>query len=94
MRSRLRPTTASREKLTTLKFKSHPATFTLNTPAQLTGSQCSEFHDVNLPVKVSKKGKRSTGVLKVNATAKAPKGTKPKSDGDTYVMKCVPGCAF
>jgi Dictyostelium (slime mold) repeat len=82
--------------LTTLKFKSHPASFALNTPAQLTGPQCSAFNDINLPVKVSKKGKKSkksTGVLKVTATAKAPEGTKPKTDGDTYIMKCVPGCA-
>ncbi len=79
--------------LTSLKFKSHPATFTLNTPAQLTGAQCGAVHDVLLPVKVSKKGKKSTGVLKVTASAKAPKGTKPPTDKDTYVMKCVPGCA-
>jgi hypothetical protein len=78
--------------LTSLKFKSHPATFTLNTPAQLTGAQCSAFNDVNLPVKVSKKGKKSTGVLKVTASAKAPKPAKPPTDKDTYVMKCVPGC--
>ena len=79
--------------LTKLKFKSHPVTSTLNTPAQLTGAQCAAFHDVNLPVKASKKGKKSTGVLKVKATATAPKGTKPKTDRDTYIMKCVPGCA-
>jgi hypothetical protein len=79
--------------LTTLKFKSHPKSFALNTPAQLTGPQCSAFNTINLPVKVSKKGKKSTGVLKVTATAKAPKPTKPKSDSDTYIMKCVPGCA-
>jgi hypothetical protein len=79
--------------LTTLKFKSHPASFALNTPAQLTGPQCSAFNNINLPVKVSKKGKKSTGVLKVTASAKAPKGTKPKTDSDTYIMKCVPGCA-
>jgi len=79
--------------LTTLKFQSHPASFALNTPAQLTGPQCSAFNNINLPVKVSKKGKKSTGVLKVTATAKVPKGTKPKTDNDTYIMKCVPGCA-
>jgi hypothetical protein len=79
--------------LTTLKFKSHPKSFALNTPAQLTGPQCSAFNTINLPVKVSKKGKKSTGVLKVTATGKAPKPTKPKSDSDTYIMKCVPGCA-
>jgi hypothetical protein len=79
--------------LSSPKLKSHPVTSTLNIPAQLTGAQCAAFHDVNLPVKVSKKGKKSTGVLKVNATATAPKGTKPKTDKDTYIMKCVPGCA-
>jgi hypothetical protein len=39
--------------LTKLNFKSQPATFTLNTPAQLTVAQCAAFYDVNLPVKVS-----------------------------------------
>jgi hypothetical protein len=70
-----------------------PPSFTLSTPAQLTGPHCGAFHDVLLPVKLSKKGKKSTGVLKVIAKAKAPKGTKPQTDSDTYVMKCVPGCA-
>ena len=78
--------------LASLSFKSHPATFTLNTPGQLTGPECGASHEVNLPVKISKSGKKSKGVLKVTANGKAPKGTKPKSDGDTYVMKCVPGC--
>jgi hypothetical protein len=78
--------------LQSLQFKSHPATFTLNTPGRLTGRQCGARQDVNLPVKVSKKGKKSTGVFMVTATAKAPKGTKPPKDSDTYVLKCVPGC--
>jgi hypothetical protein len=78
--------------LQSLHFKSHPATFTLNTPGRLTGGQCGARQDVALPVKVNKKGKKSTGVLKVTATAKAPKGTKPQKDADTYVLKCVPGC--
>jgi parallel beta-helix repeat protein len=79
--------------LTSLKFKSHPARFTLTTPAQLSGAQCGAVHDVLLPVKLSKKGKKSTGVLKVTASAKAPKPMKPPTDKDTYIMKCVPGCA-
>jgi len=79
--------------LVTLKFKSHPATFSLNTPGQLTGPQCGASRDVNLPVKVSKSGKKSKGVLKVTANGKAPKGKKPKSDDDTYIFKCVPGCS-
>ncbi len=79
--------------LATLKFQSHPATFTLSMPGQLTGAQCGAFKDVSLPVKVSKKGKKSAGVFKVTASAKALKPTKPPTDKDTYVMKCVPGCA-
>src|SRR5262249_54217847 len=79
--------------LATLNFKSHPATFTLNTPAQLTGPQCSASNDINLPVKVNNKGKKKTGVLKLTASAKAVKGTKPPKDSDTYVLKCLPGCA-
>jgi hypothetical protein len=78
--------------LQSLQFKSHPATFTLNTPGRLTGPQCGTRQDVNLPVKVNKKGKKSTGVFMVTATAKGPKGTKPAKDSDTYVLKCVPGC--
>jgi hypothetical protein len=78
--------------LQSLQFKSHPATFTLNTPGRLTGPQCGVRQDVNLPVKVNKKGKKSTGVFMVTAMAKAPKGTKPPKDSDTYVLKCVPGC--
>jgi len=78
--------------LATLKFKSHPKSFALSTPASLTGAQCTAFNTVPLPVKVSKKGKKSAGVFEVTAMAKAPKGTKPPTDKDTYVMKCVPGC--
>jgi len=79
--------------LATLKFKSHPKSFALSTPASLTGAQCTAFNTVPLPVKVSKKGKKSAGVFEVTAIAKAPKGTKPQTDKDTFVMKCVPGCA-
>jgi subtilisin family serine protease len=78
--------------LQSLQFKSHPATFTLNGPGRHTGAQCTARQDVNLPVKVNKKGKKSTGVFMVTATAKGPKGTKPPKDSDTYVLKCVPGC--
>src|SRR5262249_26226538 len=35
--------------LSTLKFASRPATFTLNTPARLEGSACSSFVDANVP---------------------------------------------
>src|SRR5262249_20086604 len=79
--------------LATLKFKSHPATFTLNTPAQLGGAQCGGVKDVNLPVKGSKNGKKSAGVFRGTATARVPKPTKPQTDKDTYAMKCLPGCA-
>jgi parallel beta-helix repeat protein len=79
--------------LASLKFKSYPKSFTLNSPGLLTGAQCGAFNTVYLPVKVATGGKKSTGVLKLTATAKAPKGKKPQTDSDTYLLKCKPGCA-
>src|SRR5262249_28022659 len=73
-----------------LKFKSHPATFTLGAPSNLLGDQCNDPVTAHLPVKVSKKGKKSTGVLKVTGFAKAVQGTKPLKDSDTYILKCLP----
>src|SRR5262245_35882212 len=73
-----------------LKFKSHPATFTVNTPSSLLGHQCNDPVAVHLPVKVSKKGKKSAGVLEVTGFAKAVQGTKPLKDSDTYILKCLP----
>jgi hypothetical protein len=79
--------------LQSLHFKSHPATFTVNTPGRLTGAQCGARQDVHLPVKLSKSGKKSTGELMLTGSATAPKGTKPQKDSDTYVLKCTPGCS-
>ena len=39
-----------------LKFKSHPATFTLSAPSSLLGQQCTDPLTAHLPVKVSKQG--------------------------------------
>jgi hypothetical protein len=78
--------------LATLRFKSRPAKFTLNTPAGLAGAQCGAFKDIDLPVRVGRKGRKSPGVLMVTARARAPKGKKPKIGSGTYVMRCVPGC--
>jgi hypothetical protein len=64
----------------------------LEHPGRLAGPQCGARQEVNLPVKVNKKGKKSTGVVMMTAMAKAPKGTKPMKDGDSYVLKCVRGC--
>src|SRR5262249_22783058 len=73
-----------------LKFKSHPATFTLSTPSSLLSHQCNDSVTAHLPVKLSKKGKKSVGVLKVTGFAKAVQGTTPLKDSDTYVLKCLP----
>ena len=75
-----------------LKSRSRPAKFTLNTPAGLAGAQCGAFKDIDLPVRVGRKGRKSPGVLMVTARARAPKGKKPKIGSGTYVMRCVPGC--
>src|SRR5262245_9609239 len=73
-----------------LKFKSHPATFTVSTPSSLLGHQCNDPLTAHLPIKVSKKGKKSAGVLEVTGFAKAVQGTKPLKDSDTYILKCLP----
>jgi hypothetical protein len=75
-----------------LHFKGHRGFPTVNIPQLLVGAQCGPRQDVNVPVKVSKKGKKSVGMVMATATARAPKGTKPAKDSDTYVLKCLPGC--
>ena len=74
------------------QFQVAPGNVHAEHPGAAHGCPVRRVHDVNLPVKLSKRGKKSTGVLKVTASAKAPKPTKPPTDKDTYVMKCVPGC--
>ncbi len=81
------PPTAGLKKVV---FKSHPITFTFQPPAGLTSSACGSLLDLHLPVKVSNKGKKTPGVLKVTGNAVANKPTKPPKDGDTYILKCLP----
>jgi hypothetical protein len=73
-----------------VKVKSHPATLTLNAPGSRTGPECGAFVDVNLPIKVNKKGQKHPAVAKVRASAKAVNATKPLSDSDIYALKCLP----
>jgi hypothetical protein len=64
--------------------------YLLSAPSSLLGQQCNDPLTAHLPVKVSKKGKKSAGVLKVTGSAKAVQGTKPLKDTDTYILKCLP----
>lgn len=56
-------------------------------PQVLEGSACGAFLDVEVSTK--KKGTK-VGKLNVKVTAKAPKGTKPRTDQDAYQLQCVP----
>jgi len=56
----------------------------LAVPSTLQGSACGTF--VDLPVRSDKK----RGMLRLGANATAPKGTNPRRDRDTFVLKCLP----
>jgi len=53
-----------------------------NSPFQ--GSVCGSFVDV--PIRSDKK----RGMLRLGVNATAPKGTSPRRDRDTFVLKCLP----
>src|SRR2546429_5680666 len=58
-------------------------------PPGLIGENCGSFVDKTVRVRTRGKRKRP-GKLKIKAQGKAPKGTKPRVDKDTYVLVCQP----
>jgi hypothetical protein len=52
-------------------------------PSPLEGSVCGTF--VDIPVRSDKK----RGMLRLGVNATAPKGTSPRRDRDTFVLKCL-----
>ena len=50
----------------------------------LQGSACGTF--VDIPIRSDKK----RGMLRLGVNATAPKGTNPRRDRDTFVLKCLP----
>jgi hypothetical protein len=71
---------------------SKPKTTPVVPDPSLTGSACGALTDLVVPVNTKPK-KHKPGTLRLGATAKAPAGTKPRSDGDSYVLKCLPAPA-
>jgi hypothetical protein len=68
---------------------------TITVPQLLTGSACGAFvsGEVAAKVKRDKAGnvkKAKAGKTKLHITAKAPAGTKPRTDKDTVTIACVP----
>jgi hypothetical protein len=60
-------------------------------PQALTGSVCGALLDLPLDIPLKKNGlPKKFGQAKLNVTAKAPKGTKPRTDGDEFTVKCLP----
>ena len=59
----------------------------LEIPQVLEGPACGEFLDV--PIQ-TKRGGKKPGKAKLVVLAKAPKGTKPAKDSDSYELTCVP----
>ncbi len=58
-------------------------------PPGLIGENCGSFVDKTVQVRTRRNRKRP-GKLKIKAQGKAPKGTKPRVDKDTYVLVCQP----
>jgi hypothetical protein len=63
----------------------------LDVPSELDGSSCGGAF-VGLSVGTKKDGTKP-GKRNFKVTAKAPKGTKPRTDRDTYQVICVPNTA-
>jgi hypothetical protein len=60
-------------------------------PQALTGSVCGALLDLPLDIPLKKNGlPKKFGQAKLNVTAKAPNGTKPRTDGDEFTIKCLP----
>jgi hypothetical protein len=60
-------------------------------PQLLPGSACGAFVDGTLTVQLKKNGKpKSIPKTKLMIVAKGPKGTKPRTDEDEIVLKCLP----
>jgi hypothetical protein len=53
-------------------------------PSTFEGSACGPFVDVAVP------SNKKRGMLRLSANATAPKGTKPRRDRDTFILKCLP----
>jgi len=58
-------------------------------PSSLQGSACGAFVDVSVQTKKKKKGDKP-GKVTLNVLAKAPKGTRPRADTDTFQFVCQP----
>jgi hypothetical protein len=60
-------------------------------PQLLSGSGCGAFVDGTLTVPLKPNGKpKKVPQTKLSIVAEAPKGTKPRSDNDQIVFKCLP----
>ena len=61
--------------------------FNINLPPVLEDSACGAFIDVEIALK---NNGRKPGKIKLKGKGKAPQGTKPRTDPDTWIVKCLP----
>jgi hypothetical protein len=63
----------------------------VSVPAGLSGAQCSAFVPVGVPIR-SGGGQHKAGKSRVTlkGTARAPKGTMPRTDKDRWTLQCLP----
>jgi hypothetical protein len=64
----------------------------IQVPQLLEGPVCGAIVEFDVEAKFNKKGKYQAGKSKqvVKGKAKAPKGTKPRSDSDKWIIQCQP----
>lgn len=68
------------------KVKGTKGSIEVSVPQLLTGSVCGAFLNLTVPLKNGESAGKGT----VNLKAKAPKGTKPRSDADKITLICNP----
>src|SRR5262245_64219054 len=76
--------------LTSVRTRLKPARIQLRPPTVLQGSVCSSPLTTGIAVKVRPNGNKAPGQLRASILAKAGAGTRPRVDGDTYIIKCLP----
>ena len=59
-------------------------------PNPLTGSACGSFVDVPVKLHHGAHNGKKTGMVRLQANATAPTGSKPRGDRDTFVLECLP----
>src|SRR5262245_20997676 len=76
--------------LTSVRARFKPARIQLRPPTVLQGNVCSTALGSMVAVRVRPNGRKAPGQLRAKILARAVSGPRPRIDGDTYLIKCLP----